>query len=121
MVDSVLRGTDGIRRRAAGGRTGRRSLFSRTTRAAIEEGALHAAAAVVDLAADEAERLLGKRTLLLLTGGATTEVAPLVRSPHATVPDLVVRGLAVLAQTGMRKPPADKRMNGPKRTRSTSG
>jgi hypothetical protein len=25
-------------------------------------------------------------------------VAPLIRSPHATVPDLVLRGLAVLAQ-----------------------
>jgi type III pantothenate kinase len=100
IVDSVLRGTDGIRKRATGGRTGKRSLFSRTTRAAIEEGALHAAAAVVERAAEEADRLLGKRPLIILTGGALAEVAPLIRSPHATVPDLVLRGLAVLARMG---------------------
>jgi len=104
MVDSVLRGTDGIRKRATGGRTGKRSMFSRTTRAAIGQGALHAAAAVADRAAEEANRLLGKRSLLLLTGGASAEVAPLVRSPHTTVPDLVLRGLAVLAQTGPLSP-----------------
>jgi len=100
MVDSVLQGTDGIRKRATGGDTGKRSLFSRTTRAAIEEGALYSAAAMVDRAAEEAARLVGKRFLLVLTGGASPDVAPLVRSQHTVVQDLVLQGLAVLAELG---------------------
>jgi len=100
MVDSLLRGTDGIRRRATGGRTGKRTLFARTTRAAIEQGAIHAAAAVVDRAVEEAGRTLGRRPVLLLAGGASADVAPLVRTSHLMVPDLVLRGLAVLAEDG---------------------
>jgi type III pantothenate kinase len=100
MVDSVLRGTDGIRKRATGGHTGKRSLFSRTTRAAIEEGALYSAAAMVDRAAEEAARLVGKRFFLVLTGGAAADVAPLVRCHHTVSPDLVLQGLAMLAELG---------------------
>lgn len=96
MVDSLLWGTHGIRRRARGGR-GSRGLFARSTRSAIAEGARYAVAAVVDRAALEARALAGRSPLVLLTGGAASEIGHLIRTRHRYVPDLVLQGLAVIA------------------------
>jgi len=106
MVDSLLSKTNGIRRRAgpqlvvgksrAGG-GGARGIFARTTRAAVEQGALLAAAAAIDRGVDEARRATGGAPLVLLSGGGAKSVAPLIRRAYRTVPDLVLRGLAVLA------------------------
>jgi len=120
MVDSLLTKTDGIRRRAADGadgpsggkgsgsgadgeglaRGGSRSIFARTTREAIEEGALLAAAAAVDRGIDEARHAVGHSPVVLLTGGGAESVAPLIQRPYWSVPDLVLQGLAVLANEG---------------------
>ena len=108
MVDSLLNNTDGIRKRAKGGESGDRSLFARTTRTAIEQGALYAAAATVDRAAEEARWVLDRRPLLLVTGGGAADVAPLIRTPHTAVPDLVLQGLAVLA-VGPGAPSGEKK------------
>lgn len=98
MIDSLLWGTHGIRRRARGG--GRsRGLFARSTRSAIGEGARYAAAAVADRAVLEARSLVGRSPLVLLTGGAAPEIARLIRTRHRYVPDLVLQGLAVIAST----------------------
>lgn len=98
MVSSLLRGTRGIQRRAAGaGAAVPRTPFARSTRAALEAGAHHAVAALVDRAAAAAYRSTGRRPLLLLTGGAAPAVARHVASPHSVIPDLVLRGLAALA------------------------
>lgn len=102
MVDSLLRGTRGIQRRAGtAGPAARRPLplFARATREALDAGARHAVAALVDRASDAARRLTGRRPRLLLTGGAAHEVAPLVRNAHSVIPDLVLRGLAASAAT----------------------
>lgn len=125
MVDSLLTKTDGIRRRARGGdgssskssgdglgedgvggvaRGSSRSIFARTTREAIEEGALLAAAAAVDRGIDEARRAVGHSPVVLLTGGGARSVAPLIQRPYWSVPDLVLQGLAVLASEG--RPPS---------------
>src|SRR5262249_49937171 len=53
MVNSLLTQTNGIRKRARGGPSGVTSLFARTTRRAIGQGALYAAAAIVDRAIEE--------------------------------------------------------------------
>ena len=109
MVDSLLTKTNGIRRRAAGsesslasrlapGRAG--SIFARSTRAAIEQGALLAAAAAIDRGAQEAAHMLGQTPLVVLTGGGAKAVAPLIQTTHVSVPGLVLHGLAVLAQEG---------------------
>ena len=100
MVASMLKGTHGIARRAAGaGPRARKApgLFARDTAGALESGALHAAAAVVDRAAVEAKAALGGTPLVLLTGGGAPQLQPLLRSRVRMVPDLVLRGLAVLA------------------------
>ena len=96
MIDSLLWGTHGIRRRARGGR-GSRGLFARSTRSAISEGARYAVAAVADRAVLEARALVGQSPLVLLTGGAAPDIGRLIRTRHQHVPDLVLQGLGVIA------------------------
>ena len=99
MVDTLLTRTHGIKRRAQGGRGGGASrLFARSTRAGLEQGARYAAAALIDRAVEEAQVLLGRAPLVVLTGGQSAAVRPLLRSSCAVVPDLVLRGLAVFAR-----------------------
>ncbi|HET9864344.1 MAG TPA: type III pantothenate kinase [Steroidobacteraceae bacterium] len=101
MVDSLLSGTSGIRRRARGAHArggSSRKLFAADTASALEAGAAFAAAAFVDRAVLEAGRVFGRRPLVLLTGGAARALAPYIKSAVKAVPDLVLRGLAVLAR-----------------------
>jgi len=96
MTRSLLSQTNGIRRRASGGATAG-NLFGRSTKAAMDQGARYAVAAAVDRAVAEARRTLGRTPLVLLTGGAAPLIRPLVKAAHRAVPDLVIRGLAVIA------------------------
>ena len=101
MIDSLLSGTHGIRRRASGNRAGKavpRGGFARDTANALSTGATLAAAAVVDRAMSEARAGLHATPLLLLTGGAAAQLRPYIKSPCRLVPDLVLRGLGVLAR-----------------------
>ena len=105
MVETLFARTHGIQRRAQSGRRGGgAALFARATRAAVVQGARYAAAALIDRAAEEARALLGRRPVVVLTGGESATVRPLVRSPCVVVPDLVLQGLAVLAR-GQAQPP----------------
>ncbi len=97
MVETLLRNTHGIRRRAQGGAGGGKGLFGRSTRAAILQGSRYAAAALIERAMHEARALVGRRApLVILTGGGAQSVEPLVRGRCVRVPDLVLRGLAAL-------------------------
>ncbi|MFO1400670.1 MAG: type III pantothenate kinase [Steroidobacteraceae bacterium] len=97
MVRALLDRTAGIRRRARGGAGAGRSLYTRATRAAIEAGARHACAALIERAVDEGGRRLRRRPLLLLAGGGAARLAPLLRGPRRRDDELVMRGLLVLA------------------------
>jgi type III pantothenate kinase len=101
MKDSLLTKTNGIRRRAQGGSPAG-TFFARSTRAAIEQGSRYAAAAVIDRAVAEARKVIGRPTLVLLTGGGAPALRPLINSRHRFVPDLVLQGLAVLAESPTR-------------------
>jgi type III pantothenate kinase len=98
MVSSLLTQTNGIRRRATGGSDGATGMFAKTTRTAIGEGARYAAAAVIDRAIEEARIRLGSRPLVLLTGGGSAAIKPLIRGTAVSLPDLVLHGLAVWAR-----------------------
>jgi type III pantothenate kinase len=102
MIASLLAGTHGIRRRARGSRAAgaarSRRLFAADTASALESGASYACAALIDRAVAEARKALGRRPLLLLTGGGAAQLRPHVFSPLRVVPDLVLRGLATLAK-----------------------
>lgn len=101
MVETLLMRTHGIRRRARGGTAVvvGRSLFGRSTRSGIVQGARHAAAATIDQAVQQAEGLVGRRPLVVLTGGGAPAVRGLLHSHWVLVPDLVLRGLGVLSGT----------------------
>jgi type III pantothenate kinase len=101
MVETLFRRTHGIQRRAQGGRNaGGGALFARSTRAGVIQGARYAAAALIDRAVEEARVLLGRKPLVVLSGGGARLVRPLLESRCVQVPDLVLRGLAVLASAG---------------------
>jgi type III pantothenate kinase len=97
MVESLLAGTHGIRRRAKGGEPSVRSLFATDTASALAAGSTFAAAAFIDRAVAEAARAISGRPVLLLTGGAAPMLKRHLVSPARLVPDLVLRGLAVFA------------------------
>jgi pantothenate kinase type III len=94
MVKSLLKSTTGIEERARGGARGR-GLFARETSAAIEQGAAYSVAAVVDRAVIEARKTLKNTPLVYLTGGGSKQIHPLLQTTHVSIPDLVLRGLAV--------------------------
>jgi type III pantothenate kinase len=99
MIDTLFTRTSGIRRRAQGGSRPGRALLGRSTKAAVVQGSRYAAAALIDRAVEEAKLLVGRKPLVLLMGGDAAAVRPLLESACVGVPDLVLRGLAVLAAT----------------------
>ena len=109
MVSSLLTKTNGIRIRAKGGPDGTTGMFARTTRNAIGEGARYAAAGVIDRAIEESRLLVGNRPLVLLTGGGSADIKPLIRSTCVSLPDLVLHGLAVWAHktSPLPRPPTE--------------
>ena len=102
MVASLLSGTKGIRRRAQGLRGSSRKLFAVDTASALAAGSQVAAAAFIDRAVAEAAKTLASRPLLLLSGGGAADLRRHLRSARREVPDLVLRGLAVLASQPSR-------------------
>ena len=94
MVQVVLKNTAGIARRAIGAPSNK-GLFAQDTRAAIHQGARYAAAAIIDRAVTEAQRSLQRTPLVLLTGGAAVQIEPLLQCSYVSVPDLVLRGVAL--------------------------
>jgi type III pantothenate kinase len=106
MVDALLERTSGIRRRTRGGTAGASGLFGRSTRAAIIQGSRYAAASLIDRAVQEARALVGRRPLVVLTGGEAPALRGLLQSACVAVPDLVLRGLAILAAEPGAGPPS---------------
>jgi type III pantothenate kinase len=108
MVDSLLSGTHGIRRRASGSKARSRSLFAADTASALAAGSMFAAAAFIDRAVLEASTLSnrpkgkgkkGGRPLLILTGGGASALEHYLQNSAQIVPDLVLRGLARIASS----------------------
>jgi type III pantothenate kinase len=112
MIESLLRNTAGIRRRAAlpiallrrslagapAGQPRTDALFARDTRAALLAGARHACAALIERAVADGRARLGRSVRLIIGGGAAESITPLLRPACRRDDDLVLRGLAVLAQ-----------------------
>jgi len=97
MVRTLLERTAGIRRRARGGAGAGRGLYARETRGAIEAGARHACAGVIERALAEGERRLGERPGLVIAGGGAARLLPLIGGACRRRDDLVMRGLLALA------------------------
>jgi len=97
MIDSLLSGTRGIARRAAGGTAKRPQQLARDTAAAIQSGALQATAAFIAQSARQLRLEYGESAQVYVTGGGSAALRPLLPAGCQLVPDLVLRGLAVLA------------------------
>jgi type III pantothenate kinase len=98
MIGALIKGTNGIGKRARGNVASRRRLYAADTASALAAGAQYAAAALIDRAVDEASRELRATPLLFLTGGAAPGLKAELRHKARLVPDLVLRGLATLAR-----------------------
>jgi type III pantothenate kinase len=96
MVSSLLKNTSEIAQRTSGGST-RQELFADNTLGAIQQGAVQALAALVDRAVETLQRQVGATPALLLTGGASSRLQGAIRSSGREIPDLVLRGLVVVA------------------------
>lgn len=96
MVSSLLKNTSDIAQRAAGGQA-RDELFADNTLGAVQQGAVQALAALVERARETLRKQLGETPALLLTGGACRRIQAAIHAPSREIPDLVLRGLAVVA------------------------
>lgn len=96
MVSSLLKNTSDIAQRAASGQA-RDALFADNTLGAIQQGAVQALGALIERAMQTLEEQLGESPVMLLTGGAAARLKGTIRSPAREIPDLVLRGLAVVA------------------------
>ena len=99
MVASLLHGTSDLASFHASSPPGAAPAFADNTRDAIERGCRVALAAWVGRCLRDAQVLLGAEPRLLLTGGAVRELRPYLDAPGEEVPDLVLRGLAAVADT----------------------
>jgi type III pantothenate kinase len=110
MLDSLLGRTADIAARAAQDAARRKAgthplvpPLSGATRSAIEEGCLAAAAGFIDRTINQLARQLKGRPVVYVTGGASREVIRRLRSACKPVDDLVLRGVAVIAEVPLRR------------------
>jgi type III pantothenate kinase len=112
MRESLLGRTADIATRAAmaGGRASRRTgvrplvaPLTGATRSAVEEGCLAAAAGLIDRTINQVTRQLNVRPVLFVTGGAGAPVIERLRSACRPTEDLVLRGVAAIAEVPIRR------------------
>jgi type III pantothenate kinase len=105
MVSSLHSGTSDLEALSAASPDTASVAFAASTRGAIERGCRVAGAALIDRSVADAATALGSPPILLLTGGAASELRPYLRTCCDEVPDLVLRGLGAWAETMQ---PADR-------------
>ncbi len=96
MISSLMRNTSDIAIRSQDGRLGE-GLFADNTLGAVYQGAVNALSALVEQAMTTMTQQCAETPTLLMTGGAADRLDRLVSRPIRHVPNLVLRGLAVLA------------------------
>jgi type III pantothenate kinase len=94
MRRALVERTDGIGEVASG----RISLLARSTQDGVTAGTLYTLVAAIDRIAGDVTAELGIETMRIMTGGDAEIVLPLLEGPWKYEPDLVLRGLAAMAQ-----------------------
>ena len=97
MVDALHVRTGDLAQRSAASPARTRTSLATDTRSAIENGCELALASLVDRECARLTRELGHAPRLLLSGGGADRVRAWLETPSEHVPDLVLRGLAVIA------------------------
>ena len=103
MVRALHAGTSDLAAYTAASPAGGAQLFADNTRDAIERGCRVALAALIDRTCAELARWTHSGPRLYCTGGAVDEVLPYVLAAHQRVPDLVLRGLARIADATLER------------------
>ena len=113
MLGSLLGKTHGIAERAAPAATRRRRSataqrpivrpLANNTREAIEAGCLTAVAGLIDRTVNQLTRELGVRPVVFITGGGADIVRPLLKGATKPCPELVLRGVAAIADVTLRR------------------
>lgn len=104
LTSSLLTNTSEIASRAAQGERNE-ELLAIDTLGAITQGAEQMLAALVDRVWSALELRLGEPLSIVLTGGASDVIRPLLGKEAVLVPDLTLRGLAVVAEHARKKAP----------------
>lgn len=97
LISSLLTNTSDIAARACQGERDD-GMLAIDTLGAIAQGAEQMLVALVERVSAALETRLGEPLTLILTGGDSDSIRPLLRSDVMIVPDLTLRGLAVIAR-----------------------
>lgn len=100
MMQSLLQQTSDIAARARTDAS-EQGFFARNTLSAIRQGAVHTLAATIERAMKVMAEQEAEMPSLIITGGASEAVAAVMDGPYRLIPDLVLRGLAVLATSDL--------------------
>ena len=98
MIESLLRRTSDIAQGAALASASGDGMLGHNTAAAIELGATQALAALAVRTVEWVEHELGRRPRVFLGGGDASRIVPLLSIPVEVSPELVLEGLAVIAE-----------------------
>jgi type III pantothenate kinase len=96
MISSLLQNTSDIAPRMSPAEL-KPTLFADHTLGAVHQGCAHALAALIERAWHEMSMQMETKPQLLITGGASATLLPLIEIPCEQLEDLVLRGLALMA------------------------
>lgn len=99
MRNVLLERTGALDSAAASPARGGITLLARDTRDGIEGGTLYALVAMIDRVVADVGAELGERPRCLITGGNAGDLLPLLAGDYHHVPDLILEGLAIIAET----------------------
>lgn len=97
MRESLLKGTKDIAKAAQHSTPSMAGVLANNTVGAVSRGAVFALVGLADRAAEHIENSTGVRPKLFITGGDAGLITGTMRLHGEVVPDLVLRGLAVIA------------------------
>jgi type III pantothenate kinase len=97
MRESLLSKTNGVAPAMAASATSPAGILANNTISAVTRGAVVAAAAMADRAAQLVEQSTGEHPQLFITGGDAALIVESMQSRGTIVPDLVLQGIAVIA------------------------
>jgi type III pantothenate kinase len=97
MRESLLNKTNGVGPAMLNSTPSAAGILANNTISAVTRGAVVAAAAMADRAAELVEQSTGEHPQLFITGGDADLIVESMRTTGAIVPDLVLQGIAVIA------------------------
>ncbi len=98
MRQALVKGTHRLKEVPEAPMGKRVALLARDTSDAIAGGTLYAAVALIDRVVSDVEEAVGTSLTCFITGGDASHVMPLLAADFRYEEDLVLRGLAIIAQ-----------------------